>query len=97
MCDDEGRSVIHQNAQRLEQGVFGFGIECAGRFVEDEDRSVFQQRARDGETLTFAAGKCCAAFAYDSLVAEREFLDEQIRVGGFGGSSICWRVASGEL
>ena len=41
----------------------GHRVERAGRFIENEDRRVLQQRAGDGETLALAAGQQPAALA----------------------------------
>ena len=48
-----------------------FGIQRRGRLVEDQDRRILQQRARDRDALLLAAGQFQAAFADRSVVAVR--------------------------
>src|SRR5437870_4712572 len=53
--------------------------------VEDKDRRVFQERARDADPLAFAAGEPRPALAQFFVVALRQSADEVMRVGGLGG------------
>lgn len=57
--DDGGKTVGDDDAcplfgdllqRRLNLGL-GAAVELAGRFIEDQDRRVFQQRARNGDAL----------------------------------------------
>src|SRR5258705_8656707 len=52
--DDEGRSVDGEALERVEQGMLCCRIERAGRLVENEQRCILQESARDGEPLAFA-------------------------------------------
>src|SRR5665647_989628 len=45
--DDEGGPVLHHLVERLHDLGLGVGVERTGCLVEDEDRRVLQQRARD--------------------------------------------------
>ena len=51
-----GLRLLHHFVERLGDARFGHRVERAGRFIEDQDRRVFEQCARDGEALTLAAG-----------------------------------------
>jgi hypothetical protein len=46
---------------------FALGVESAGGFVEDQNRSVFENGAGDADALFFAAAEATAAIA-DSRV-----------------------------
>src|SRR5439155_4964210 len=35
--DEEGRAALGQSVQGLQQSVFGFDVECAGRLVQDQN------------------------------------------------------------
>jgi hypothetical protein len=45
--DDEGRALPHHFVERRMNFHFGRGVERAGRFVENQDRRIFEQRACD--------------------------------------------------
>ena len=55
MRDDKGRAAFGQARQRLLDLFLVLGIERGGRFVQDEDGSVLQQRARDCDALALTA------------------------------------------
>src|SRR5581483_11476320 len=69
--DHEGGAALHHLVERHVEAGFGQRIERAGRFVEDEDRRVLEQRAGDGEALALAAGQQPAALADAGLEALR--------------------------
>jgi hypothetical protein len=51
---DDGSQTL-QTVERLHEMLFVLGIERAGRFVEDQERRVRQERAGDREALALAA------------------------------------------
>ena len=53
---DDGSTILHEIREGFLNQGFGFGIECAGGFVENENRSVFQNSASNSDTLALAAG-----------------------------------------
>ena len=59
-------------------------VERRRRFVEDQDRRVLQQRARNRQPLALAARQPLAALADRRLVAVGLRGDEVVRVGGAG-------------
>jgi len=61
---------------------FGGGIDAGGGFIEDEERSVFQQRARDADALFFADAQFHAAFTDARIVALRQASDEFMAISG---------------
>jgi hypothetical protein len=56
--------------------VFGRGVECRGRFVEEQDLWVAEEGAGDGDALFLAAGEGGAFCSDDGVVALGERLDE---------------------
>src|SRR5690242_20889067 len=62
--------VLHQQLR--------LGVQRRGGFVEDQDRRVLQQRARDGQPLALPAGEPLAALADARLIRVRS---EERRVG----------------
>ena len=70
---------------RLAHLQLGFGIERGGGLVEQDDRRILDQRARNGHALALAAGKLCPMFADRRVVAAREGHDEIMRIGALGG------------
>ena len=55
---------------------FAFAVERGGRFIENEDRGIPQQRAGDGEALPLAAGEFHAALADQGVEAFGKTVDE---------------------
>ena len=53
-----------------------FAVERRGRFVEQQQRRVFEERARDGDALALAARELHAAVADDGAHAVRQVFDE---------------------
>ena len=84
MGDHERGAALHHS---IESGVdLGFGdrIECAGRLIQDQDWRIFQQRTRDRQALTFAAGEHAAAFAGIGFEFQVTALDEVERLCALG-------------
>ncbi len=50
-------AVLHQVGQRGLHQRFAFGVERRRRLVENEDRRVLEDGARNGDALAFAAGE----------------------------------------
>ena len=80
MRNDERRAPADQDVQRLLHLPFRFAVEGRSRFVEQQDRRVLQHRARNGNSLTLAAGQSDAVLADHRIVALRQLANE--RVGG---------------
>jgi len=54
-------------------GALALGVQCAGRFVQQQDGGVLEQGAGDGDALLLAAGQARAAFAELAVEASRQF------------------------
>ena len=61
--DHEGGAALHHLVERGLHLALGGGVERARRLVEDQDRRVLQQRARNREALPLAARERTAALA----------------------------------
>ena len=61
--DHDGGALLHQPRERVLHQRLAFGIERGGRLVEQQERRVAQDRARNGDALALAAGQRDAAFA----------------------------------
>ena len=51
---DDSASVSKAFERRLDH-PFRFGVECRGRFIEQQNRGVLEQGARNGQTLLLTA------------------------------------------
>src|ERR1044071_1118134 len=77
-------SVVRSHIRALERvldGRFGLRIEVAGRLVEQQDRRVLEQGARDRDTLLLSAGQAHAALAEVRVVAVRLRGEELVGLG----------------
>ena len=79
--DANGRAALHQFVERGLHGAFGFGVERAGGFIQNQNRRVLQNGAGDGEALALAAGKGNAFFADDGVETLRLLRDEVVGIG----------------
>src|SRR6185503_10962729 len=55
--DDEGRAAAAKCAQAVLDFRLALAVEARRRFIEDEDRRVRENRARDGDALPLPAGE----------------------------------------
>jgi hypothetical protein len=78
--DHEGRALRAQAAERrLDQG-FALAVEARGRFVEDQEARVGEQRACDRDALALATREPHATLADDGVEALLEAGDELVAV-----------------
>ena len=87
MCDHDDRAAFHQLSQGVNHQVLRFGVECRRRLVQDHDRAVANDGARNANTLTLATRKRVSAFADDRVVTVRHAADEFVGVGYFRGGN----------
>ena len=69
--DHERGAAHHQVVERVEDHGLGLGVDRRGRLVEDQDRRVADEGARDADALALAARELRAALAELGLVARR--------------------------
>ena len=55
MRDQQHAASSHQGHDGIQQRLFGHAVEPLGRFVENEDRRIEQQRARNREATRLPA------------------------------------------
>ena len=69
MRDHNGRAIDHQGVQRGTNVTFAEGVEMRSRFIEDENRRIFQEGPRDRDALALTAGELDTALSDASLKA----------------------------
>ena len=79
MRDHEGGSPPHQTIEPSHQLVLACRVEAGGRLVEDQDRRVAKQDARDPDPLALAAGEPDPGGSELGVVAVRQPVDELVR------------------
>jgi len=82
--------VRHDALKRRLDGVLAFAVERRGRFVEDQNRRILDDRAREPDALPLSTGQLHAALADMRVVALAAVIvlerrDKIVRVGLFGG------------
>src|SRR5262249_7982109 len=85
MCDHDRRSPLAEVLDRALNLTLGLRIERSRRLVEQDDRRVLEQGARDGDALALAAGDLQAVLTDLRFIPARERRDEVVRVSGLGG------------
>jgi hypothetical protein len=85
MRDDEGGTPLHHLVERRVHLHLGHGIERACGFVKNEDRRIFQKRARDREPLTLSARQIPAALSDYGIKAAFVTLNEIERLRSLAG------------
>ena len=63
MGDRNHRAPAHQPGQGLADRLFGLAVERGGRLIQQQDRRVLQEGARNGDPLPLPAGDLDAAIA----------------------------------
>ena len=86
MRDDERRAALAQAVERTLDVRFRLRVECAGRFIQDQDRRVLQDGACNGEALAFTARQRDAALAYNKAITVRLLHDEVVSLGETRGT-----------
>ena len=84
MGDDQHRPARNQLAHcTLDQG-FVFWVNVGGGFVKNDNRSILQHGAGDGNALPLPAGQMGAAPSHDGVIALLQGTDEIVAPGSFG-------------
>ena len=82
--DHNNRLTFHQFGNRLLNQDFILRVKGCCCLVKQNNGSVFQQGASDGNTLALTAGKSAAVFTENRLIPVRHLPDKFITIGGFG-------------
>src|SRR5262245_41373301 len=69
VCNDKSRTPFAQRAQTLLNQGFAFTVQARGRFIQDQNLRVSQQRAGNSHALALTAGKLNPSFADNRLVS----------------------------
>src|SRR2546423_12729846 len=85
MSDQQRGPSFYQPMQSFQNRMLGLRIERAGRFVQNQNRRIFQQSAGDRQSLPLSAGQSGAAFSDDSVIALRQRLNKIVSVGRASG------------
>ena len=72
------RLIAGQFRNSLHQLLFIFGVNIGSGFVQNDDGCVLHDGARNGNSLTFAAGERRTAFADDGVKAVRQCHDKVV-------------------
>src|SRR5499427_8274501 len=78
--DDQGGLAMLQPFEGVVNERCGFGVHGRGRFVQDQGRGAFDDRARQADALALAARKRCAALTDYRVVTFRQRGNEIVRV-----------------
>ena len=70
--------------QRLLNLTLGLAVQRAGGFVQQKDRRVFEQRARNAHTLFFTTRRLQSPLAHRCLVTVGQRRDKVVDLRGFG-------------
>ena len=65
MGDDKHRTTLTNVRKIFLNNTLGLIVEGARRLIKDQDTRIGDQRTRNGDTLTLAAGQGRAMFAHD--------------------------------
>src|SRR5882672_5419954 len=87
MRDHDRGAPFHQMTERVEHEFLRFRVQPRRWFVQHQDGSVANDRARNGDALALASGQSYAAFANHRVVTFRHRGDELVGVGEFGGAN----------
>ena len=78
MRNHHRRTSCHGCLQCALHDLLAFGIERAGRFVEQQQRRILQHGTRNRDALALPAGQAHAAFAKEAAIAVGKRADEII-------------------
>ena len=79
MRDHQRRAPGHHVVERALHLRLILRVEGRSRFVEQQDRRILEDRARDREPLPLPAGQRHAALAEPGLVTQPKFTDKPVR------------------
>src|SRR5580765_2292135 len=81
MRDNERGAAAHQVPQPFLNQRFRFRVEAGGRFIENQDARIGENRARDGDALFLPAGQSHTAFTHDRVVFVGEVFRKFVHAG----------------
>src|SRR4051812_40556892 len=74
---------------------FCFGIQLRGRFVQNEEGGILQERSRQAQSLHLTSTQACPSLSYDCFVSLWQCLDKFVSIRLFCSiddflSRCCW-------
>src|ERR1700730_8756081 len=81
MRDDEGCAAARETLDAVHHSRLGLDVESGGWLVQDEDRSVAQEGARDRQPLLLALRKGGAGFTDHGVVTLRQRHNHRVDAG----------------
>ena len=76
MGNEQSGTPLHQQIEGIQHRLLREWIQVGGRLIQDEQRSVLEQRTRNGETLPFPAGEPQPLFTYPRFKAVGQLTDK---------------------
>ena len=67
------RLACHHIVKAVSDGVFHFAIECRGRFIEQQNRGIFEHHTGDGNALALSARELDPSFTDLGIQADIAF------------------------
>src|ERR1041385_4203210 len=86
MSNDEARAVSHQALQRFLDQSFRGCIHTGSRFVQNQERSILQQRPSYAHTLFLTYAQLNSPLAHPRIISLRQMSDKLVAIRGSGGS-----------
>lgn len=84
--DQDTRPALHHSLQGGADAEFGFGVDAAGGFVEDQNAGIVGQGAGEVDELLLARGEGTAALADGLVEARRKTIYKFQNIDVLGGS-----------
>ena len=85
MRDRDGGSALDERLKRLLDDALAFGVQRRRGLVEDQNRWVLEDHARDGQSLALPTGESVAALAHHRVIAVLQRKDALVDERGFRG------------
>ena len=95
VCNRNDRFALHELVQGFLYRNLAFTVQRRGRLVEEEDGGIFEDCARDGDTLALAAGELHPPLAHERLIFPRDIFDEFMRLRELRGFNNFFRCRFG--
>ena len=85
MRDHKARAPAHERVHGTADGELGARVHARRRLVQDEDRRVVEQHARDGQQLTLALADALGIVSHTRVVALRHSAHKEVDLSGTCG------------
>ena len=79
MCNHQRGTSLHRRLQRRLHHALALGVECAGGFIQQQQRRVLEHGTGNRNTLALSTGQAHPALAQKSVIAFGQSHDELMR------------------